>query len=436
MAYFLGRDVKLAISTEQEAFGIKKVSDVLDITGTDVSAKVASGSLLDGGVNASITSADVDNGAHFSVKDVILVNSEKMLVTAIVTNTLTVIRGYLGTTASTQADDSIVYKVSHGVNSDDIPPRPYALKASGTTGVKEVTTITIDSGITGANLESAAADDNKYILLYDPDGDVYMIYFESGGGGATVPSTGGLTGVTLTDTLKVSITNDTDDNAACAVDLSDAINNSDSFSKLFITTVASNVVTVTSVQSGDVTDIAKGANIGVTIAVSSGTGVTRSNDLADITGLDISVGAVDEDIVYMGQRTALKAEIKKDTSVTITRKKSDNLFSLLFNQARAGIRHTDGTIDADVNETDSKLVLHDTLVMPTATTAGSNYGYRVYVQIKNGSEVMTLTNACISEYSTTVSPDGVSEETITFVSYTSPKIQATAYTTLASQTDF
>ena len=155
MAYFLGRDVKLAISTEQEAFGIKKISDVLDITGTDVSAKVASGSLLNGTVAVEDEDVAVDNGTHFSVKDVILVNSEKMLVTAISSNTLTVIRGYLGTTApSSHADDSIVYKVSHAVNSDDIPPRPYALKASGTTGVKEVTTITIDSGITGANLES------------------------------------------------------------------------------------------------------------------------------------------------------------------------------------------------------------------------------------------------------------------------------------------
>tara|TARA_Y100000034_G_scaffold135155_1_gene205931 strand:- start:1166 stop:2491 length:1326 start_codon:yes stop_codon:yes gene_type:complete len=441
MVYFLGRDVKLAISTEQESFGIKKVGNILDITGTDVSAKVDSTSLLNGVINSSVTSVVIDDEADFSVNDVILVDSEKMLVTAVTsdsTHTLTVVRGYLGSTAAAQDDDAIVYKVSHGVNADDIPPRPYALKASGATALKEVSTITIEGTTVGSNLESASASSNKYILLYDPDGDVYMIYFESGGSGATAPSTGALTGVTITATLKVSV-GDADNTSACASALNTAINNDDSFSKLFITSVSGATVTVNSVQSGAISDVFAGAGLTTTPNVSVGvstSGVARSNDLADITGLEISVGVTDEDIVYMGQRTALKAEIKKDTSVTITRKKSDNLFNLLFNQARAGIRHTDGTIDADINETDSKLVLHDNLVMPTAISSGSNFGYRVYIQIKSGSEVMTLINACISEYSTTLSPDGVSEETITFMTYVSPKIQSTAYTTVASQTDF
>ena len=33
--------------------------------------------------------------------------------------------------------------------------------------------------------------------------------------------------------------------------------------------------------------------------------------MSDVTGIDVSLGSMDEDITYLGQRTALKAEIKK-----------------------------------------------------------------------------------------------------------------------------
>ena len=38
MAYFLGRDVKVAMTTEHEAFGIKYARSALDITGTSATA--------------------------------------------------------------------------------------------------------------------------------------------------------------------------------------------------------------------------------------------------------------------------------------------------------------------------------------------------------------------------------------------------------------
>ena len=44
----------------------------------------------------------------------------------------------------------------------------------------------------------------------------------------------------------------------------------------------------------------------------------------DITGVDIGIGVVDEDVSYMGQRSVLKAEIKKETTVALTFKKSTN----------------------------------------------------------------------------------------------------------------
>ena len=51
---------------------------------------------------------------------------------------------------------------------------------------------------------------------------------------------------------------------------------------------------------------------------------------SDITGVDVSIGAQDEDISFMGLRNVGKIEVKKDTSVTITKKKTDVGFSLLL----------------------------------------------------------------------------------------------------------
>ena len=55
-----------------------------------------------------------------------------------------------------------------------------------------------------------------------------------------------------------------------------------------------------------------------------------NNRMTDITGCDLSVGATDEDLNFFGLRNVGKIEIKKDTSLTITRKKSDNKNMVLF----------------------------------------------------------------------------------------------------------
>ena len=45
-------------------------------------------------------------------------------------------------------------------------------------------------------------------------------------------------------------------------------------------------------------------------------------NLADITGVDLSVGTQDEDISYFGTKTPGKSKIKDDLSITITKKKN------------------------------------------------------------------------------------------------------------------
>ena len=70
------------------------------------------------------------------------------------------------------------------------------------------------------------------------------------------------------------------------------------------------------------------------------TGVAWNNQPNNLTGLELSLGVMDEDVAFIGQRNILKAEIKKDNSVTLTRKKSDRVWDGIFNDARFGIKES------------------------------------------------------------------------------------------------
>jgi len=141
--------------------------------------------------------------------------------------------------------------------------------------------------------------------------------------------------------------------------------------------------------------------------VFDGNGTTGSMaPFTDVTGVDVSIGAVDEDVAYLGQRTTLKAEIKKETTITITRKKSDNHLELLFATARYGLK----------NDTNNTLQTHTALVQPNSTT----FGYRVHLAFDDGVDVMSIPHCQIASYSATMSADGVQEETIEFVSHVTP----------------
>ena len=78
---------------------------------------VRSASLLAEGLEATETGIDVDAGTDFEVLQTILVDSEQMYITAISTNTLTVVRGVNGTTAATHSDNAVidVYRYPYAV---------------------------------------------------------------------------------------------------------------------------------------------------------------------------------------------------------------------------------------------------------------------------------------------------------------------------------
>jgi hypothetical protein len=120
-----------------------------------------------------------------------------------------------------------------------------------------------------------------------------------------------------------------------------------------------------------------------------------------------------EDITYFGIRSTTKAEIKKETTVTLTKKKNDNVMEAIYSGARYGVS------GSSVGDS-----LSDGLTMPSLQKVSSNisYGYRIHVVLKSGSEVFTIPNNCVQAHTVSINADGTQEETIEFMSYVSPLV--------------
>ena len=171
-----------------------------------------------------------------------------------------------------------------------------------------------------------------------------------------------------------------------------------------------------SAPTGDCIEERPGAAASVHITAGETTD-SNYNPFTDVTGVDITLGKVDEDIAYMGQRTALKAEIKRETTLVLTMKKKDQFWSDLFTSFRYGVIDNAETSSYSGSEGDAI----DGLSQPTA-----KFGYRAHLALNDdGSgeeEVISIPNMTFSEYSTTLNADGVTEETIEFMSTVKPLI--------------
>ena len=137
-----------------------------------------------------------------------------------------------------------------------------------------------------------------------------------------------------------------------------------------------------------------------------GSGEDWSNEVKDLTGVDVGIGVPDEDITYMGAKSVLKAEIKKETTVSLTRKKNNGCWDRIFQEARYGVK--------------SSTEVHDGLTSPDQ----SDFGYRVYIKLKDASEVLTIRGCCLTGHTVSLNADGTSEETMEFMSYLDPLIGA------------
>ena len=360
MAYFLGRDIAVGISTEQPHYGIEFTSGDIAISGT----------------------------------------------------------------ASNAYDESTEF----------IPKR---------TGVAEVTKIAIVSTASASDFESTASN-NKYFLVYDTSGQKYLIWFDEGTDDAVKP-----TG--LNEDFNIEVVMSGANNVAMATTLRNALSGDSDFAAAFTVSPAAsgsdNNVIFTDKDTGSATDIVRGSGFDNTIATIStnteGTGVDDSVNVSDneelkvsdVTGIDLTLGKTDEDIGYFGQRTGLKAEIKDEVTLVITRKKSDASFDLLFNKARCGIRAT--TAFASVPDGGGDAVeFNANENIPFANATGSGFGYRLYLQLKAGTEVLTLRNMCITDFSVSLGADSVQEESITFYGNTKPLISTVATNTITAIADF
>ena len=147
----------------------------------------------------------------------------------------------------------------------------------------------------------------------------------------------------------------------------------------------------------------------------AGSGAAR---VANVIGIDLSIGAMDEDITYMGKRTVQKVEVKKETNITLTRKKQDMSWDAIFNSGyRWGISGT--TRNEGLSEPD---IYH---------------GYRLVLDLSGsaGQEVMTIKNACIAGHGASLNADGTTDETMEFYSYVEPVVSGSAASGATSLSD-
>ncbi len=171
------------------------------------------------------------------------------------------------------------------------------------------------------------------------------------------------------------------------------------------------------------------------------------NTITDLVGIDVTLGKVDEDVSYFGQKSALKSEIKNEVTVTFTRKKSDPKYEILFNKARCGVLGytTSGKTILDVDGAtplaSSTLPAANTVDVNNSDAAreqpSRNFGYRIHLMLKTAKEVMTFQNCCMTGYSVSLNADGIQEETIEFYGYMKPQITdaAIGYITATAEAD-
>ena len=310
--------------------------------------------------------------------------------------------------------------------------------AIGTTA--ESTKISIIGTAAASDFESTATN-NKYILLYSESGEKYLIWFDEGTDNAVKPAG-------LDEDFNLEVAMSGANNVAMATVLRNAITGNTAFNNAFTVAAAAsgsdNNVNITNKVAGSAVDTVRGSGFDNTIVTVQTTTDGANDDLTDltngvvledVTGIDFTYGTTDEDVSYFGQQTALKAEIKKEVTLSITKKKKNAGYSQLAKEARCGVRSTDSNVSEAAEESDA-VEMDNNLDQPFVNTQGSGYGYRLYLQMKKGNEVLSLPNMCVSEYSVTLNADAIQEETIVFYGNVTPIMGTLPDDTETSEANF
>ena len=440
MAYYLGRDVHASITTEHEILGIR-VSDgdvyadnVLIGAATAVEHGVA-------GTKSSIITLDVVHG--LSDGDPVMFVMDD-------------------TTAETASIDPNVtyYAITSGLDTDELA---LAATKANAIGIEDATcdynndpTINYDANtsiVTGMLVTGTGIPNKGFVGTVGGSSNTFELTNDSG----ALSTTGGnVVNGTLTFRTPVAFANNTQITKANIVrtinGASDDAYASDSTQKTFIMNREYPTFNIDNGEGGLAGIIADNTASNALPLSTTATGLVAArtlNQISDLTGLDIGLNKVDEDLSYFGQRTQLKAEIKQAIEITFTRKKSDMRWAVLAQKARCGIISytTTGKTAYDVDSAAayaSNLPAAGTVaiqrgdVQDTDTLMhpiNQNWGYRLHIQLKATEEVIAIRNACIQDYSVTLSAEGVTEEIITFYSNVDPIFDNAPYALITPEAD-
>tara|TARA_R100001594_G_scaffold47947_1_gene80833 strand:- start:8600 stop:9211 length:612 start_codon:yes stop_codon:yes gene_type:complete len=143
--------------------------------------------------------------------------------------------------------------------------------------------------------------------------------------------------------------------------------------------------------------------------------------LVDVVGLDLGIGAMDEDVSYLGHRTPLKAEVHKETTVSLTLKRKNANWDVIF------------TGDSDSNI--GRWGVKDSALFNGLEEVTTDYGFRLAIHMKGNSECFTVRNAALVGHTVTLNADGTQEESLDFSSQVEPVIDNAAYDTATTEAE-
>ena len=205
-------------------------------------------------------------------------------------------------------------------------------------------------------------------------------------------------------------------------------------------------VAITTEASGTCVKVSKDSNGEFTLAAEAAatpTGGYGINDLratnaefptdalVDITGIDLGIGALDEDIDYLGHRTPLKAEVHKQTTVTLTFKRKNVVFDVIYDGDSSATQRN-GRWGVNSSTTKMRYGLEE---------PDTDFGYRLYIKLlashndTNTIEFLMIRNAQMTNNTVTLNADGTQEQSIEFTSSVSPVAQGTVNVTPTSAED-
>ena len=215
---------------------------------------------------------------------------------------------------------------------------------------------------------------------------------------------------------------------------------------MMLGTTAEGVTAMTVTGAAKTNAQAAAANGIVMAACLSSAAAVSGGRVADVTGIDLSISSTDEEEgPYFGQRTTHKIEIRKEQSVTLTRKKNDQSWDFMYNGPCGAAHYSGSAVDAAAmgprwgcvsGAVSGAYLIGDGNYNPRfeSTTGGqpvsggdgatgvSLFGYRLHVRLKNSidGEVYTVRNAMITGHTVSLNADGTMEETMEFMSNVPP----------------